>query len=136
MKIEKVTLTKVNKTQRTSSKTGKPFTSVGIITVEYGDKKWLSGFENKKTENWREGDVVEIVVEQKGEYLNFKTPDVEARATMVTQEIENRQRTMWTDLQNLTARVVKLEKMNGIDPQASAFPERKIEEPDETQIPF
>lgn len=71
----KVTLTAVNRTERVSKKTGKPFTSLGIKTQEHGDK-WLSGFDGKQTRNWKDGDTVDIDVEQKGDYLNFSVPKV------------------------------------------------------------
>lgn len=68
-----VTITALKDTERTSQRTGKPFTSRGIKCNEYGDK-WLSGFAGKDNESWKVGDTVEIEVETKGEYLNFKTP--------------------------------------------------------------
>ena len=51
---------------------GRAYTRVAIQTQEHGTK-WLSGFENRANANWKEGGVVEINVEQKGEYLNFRT---------------------------------------------------------------
>lgn len=74
MKISmQVKLIALTRKQRTSTRTGKPFTSLGIKTDQHGDK-WLSGFSNKDNEGWKEGDTVEIEVEQKDEYLNFTTP--------------------------------------------------------------
>lgn len=80
-----VTITKVNRTQRTS-KAGKPYTSLGIQTNEHG-ADWLSGFGNKDNEGWKPGDKVEItIVEKPGSdgkvYKNFETvkkgsPDME-----------------------------------------------------------
>lgn len=75
--MEKATLTLVKKTERTSARTGKPFTSLSIKSEERGDV-YLSGFANKDNANWKEGDVVEIEVkevEKEGKtYLNFETP--------------------------------------------------------------
>lgn len=71
--MEKLTLTRVKRTQRTSSKTGRPFTSLGIQCKEYGDK-WLSGFDGKETQDWVEGSVVEVEIEKKGDYVNFSVP--------------------------------------------------------------
>jgi hypothetical protein len=68
-----VTITALKDTERTSQRTGKPFTSRGIKTAEHGEK-WLSGFAGKDNASWKVGDTVEIEVEQKGEYLNFSTP--------------------------------------------------------------
>ncbi|MEK7180286.1 MAG: hypothetical protein AAB706_02320 [Patescibacteria group bacterium] len=75
--IKKLTLTKIYRSttnkdgQELRTKDGRPYEKLGIKTEEYGDK-WLSGFGNRFNENWREGNVVEVEVEQKGEYLNFK----------------------------------------------------------------
>ena len=69
----KITITALKDTERTSQRTGKPFTSRGIKCNEYGEK-WLSGFAGKENADWRVGDTVEVEVETKGEYLNFTTP--------------------------------------------------------------
>jgi len=71
--MTKVTLVKVSSQQRQSQKNGKQYESVGILTKEYGDK-WINGFGNSRTKNWKKDDVVEIEITQNGEYLNFKTP--------------------------------------------------------------
>lgn len=54
------------------SKSGRKYEKVLIKCQEYGDR-WVSGFGSKSNQNWKEGDTVNIVVEEKGEYLNFKT---------------------------------------------------------------
>lgn len=69
-----VTLTQVSRKQKTSTKTGKPFESLGIKCQEYGDK-WLSGFGRADNKDWKAGDKVEITVIEKGEYLNFEMPE-------------------------------------------------------------
>lgn len=75
----KLTLTQVFATNKDkngnqlTSKDGKPYTRMSIKANEYGDK-WISGFKNKSNENWKSGDEVECIVEQKGEYLNFSLP--------------------------------------------------------------
>lgn len=57
---------------------GRRYERVLIKTQEYGDK-WLSGFGNNSNVMWREGDKINIEVEEikKGDniYLNFKTLD-------------------------------------------------------------
>lgn len=72
----KVTITKIKDTPRTSKTSGKPYTSRGILTNEYGGR-WLSGFAGKENESWKEGDTVDITIEEKGEYLNFTVPKAE-----------------------------------------------------------
>jgi hypothetical protein len=75
----KVKITKIYTTDKDKqgnaliSKQGKPYTRMSIKCQEYGDK-WVSGFKNSVSGLWKEGDEVEINVEQKGEYLNFDTP--------------------------------------------------------------
>ena len=85
-KISRFTTDKDGKTLIT--KDGRPYTRVRIQTAEHADQ-WLSGFENQDTQNWKEGNEVEIEIKQVGIYLNFST-------------------TKKTDL--LEARVVELEK--------------------------
>jgi hypothetical protein len=82
----KLTLTYVNRTQRTS-KAGKPFTSISVKTQEYGDR-YISGFGNKSNENWKVGDMVEVEgVTEKGKYLNFEMPKTSGNASELKVEI-------------------------------------------------
>lgn len=74
----KVRLTTVYRTKTdkkgnllTSKKSGKPYERVSIKTVEHGDK-WLSGFGGQWNADWAEGDEVDIVVKEAGQYLNFE----------------------------------------------------------------
>lgn len=68
---------------------------VAIKTVENGDK-WIGTlFDPKKgtsgTENWKEGDTVEIFIAEKGGYLNFTLKASEASvATEKFTELEKR----------------------------------------------
>jgi hypothetical protein len=79
--MQQVTLSKVFREQKVSKtkkdKDGKDFiyTSLRILTTEYGNK-WLSGFGNESNVKWKEGDIVNIEVTENGEYLNFSTPRV------------------------------------------------------------
>lgn len=56
------------------TKDGRPYERVAIQTKEHGSS-WLSGFGGGYNRNWKVGDVVEVEVEQDGQYLNFKRPD-------------------------------------------------------------
>jgi len=56
------------------TKDGRPYTRIAIQTPEYGSK-WISGFMGYWNSNWAEGMDVDIEIEEKGEYLNFKRPD-------------------------------------------------------------
>lgn len=58
------------------SKQGKPYTSIRIKTDKYGDA-WVSGFGNPENDAWIVGSEIEVLVEKKGEYLNFSMPKKE-----------------------------------------------------------
>lgn len=77
METKQVTITSISRKEKTSAKSGKPFTSLGLKTQEYGDK-WLSGFGNADNEGWKTGDKVDVVVTEKvtdtGTFYNFETP--------------------------------------------------------------
>ena len=68
----KVTLTRVSRTEKEIQ--GKMVPTVGIQTKEHGEK-WLNTFKTIGTEQWYEGQAVDIVVTEKktekGTYLNF-----------------------------------------------------------------
>jgi hypothetical protein len=72
----KVEITKIFRTLKDKqggqlkTKDGRAYERVSIKTKEYGDK-YISGFGNKWNETWKEGDIVDIDIKQKGEYLNF-----------------------------------------------------------------
>lgn len=80
--IQKVTLTTVytsdkdKKGNPLKSAKGYPYTRMSIKTKEHGDK-WISGFQNKDNQNWKENDTVEVIIKQKNQYLNFEVPKME-----------------------------------------------------------
>lgn len=84
--MQKVTITKIYTTDKDKqgnplkSKKGYPYTRMSIKCAEHGDN-WISGFKNKDNENWKEGDTVEIVITENGEYLNFEVPEVKEVAS-------------------------------------------------------
>lgn len=106
----KVTLSTVTRTPRVSKSTGKPFTSIGIKTVEHG-AKWLSGFDGPITKDWKNGDVVEINIEQKGEYLNFSVP----KAADKLEEALNRITALQMDVKEILS-LLKTKPVN-VDPK-------------------
>lgn len=91
--MEKITITKITRTERTSARTNKPFTSLGLKAQEYGDQ-WLSGFGNKDNAGWKEGDQVEIEikkVEKDGKtYLNFETPKAADKTDEKLEQVLNK----------------------------------------------
>ena len=89
-----LTITAISRKERTSKK-GRPFTSVGLKTVEYGDR-WISGFGHARNKDWKKGDKIEVEVEDTGQYLNFTMPEQEegtdsgpAAINPATTEIKN-----------------------------------------------
>lgn len=74
MQVEKVKVTKVYRGKQETSYGEKD--KIAIKTEQYGDSKWLSCFVNKSNSNGlssiKEGQTIEIVVEKKGEFLNFR----------------------------------------------------------------
>ena len=91
--ITKVTLTRVFATDKNKdgtplmSKLGKPYSKMSVKCVEHGDK-WLSGFKGRENENWKEGDQVDIIVKQNGEYLNYDVPKAEDKLAMRVSAVE------------------------------------------------
>ena len=57
------------------TKTGKPYTR---CLLDATDGRKMSGFANAENRNWRQGDSVQVEVEQNGEYWNFKMPEKKA----------------------------------------------------------
>lgn len=87
MSLEKITY--VNRSAKTS-KAGKPYTSLSLKVESRGDK-FINGFGNKSNEAWKIGDTVDILIEEKGQYLNFTEADskqgVEKTANAKIEEI-------------------------------------------------
>ena len=94
MNITKATLTKVYTSDKDKNgvpfiakASGRPYSKMSIKCVEHGDK-WLSGFKGKENEFWKEGDVVDIIVKQNGEYLNYDVPKAEDKLAMRVSALE------------------------------------------------
>lgn len=61
------------------TKDGRPYTKVAIKSQEFADR-WLSGFSGDWNRNWKEGDIVDVKVDEKvmpdgNIYLNFSKID-------------------------------------------------------------
>ena len=82
-----VKITHINRSNKTS-KAGKPYESVGIRCVEYGER-WINGFGRADNKSWKVGDTVDVNVVEKGAYLNFEMPE---RAKSSGFTLEDRQR--------------------------------------------
>lgn len=92
METKKVTLTKIYSSDKDKqgnplkSKDGRPYTRMSIKCQEYGDK-WLSGFKNGGNSNWKEGDTVEIIVKEVGQYLNYEVPKKDDKVIEMLSEL-------------------------------------------------
>lgn len=110
-----VKLTKVSRTtsdkegNALKTKDGRPYTRISIKTEQHADK-YLSGFENADTKNWKEGDTVEIDVTENGQYLNFKVPKKEDKVYDNTETILNKMVGMQLTLDQILAAVKPAQK--------------------------
>jgi hypothetical protein len=99
--VEKVTISRISffkkdkNGNQLKTKDGKPYARCLIDTT---DGRKISGFRNPTTLTWNVGDEVEIEIEQKGEYWNFKT--VKKEIGGVNQEQLDRIEKMVTALYN------------------------------------
>ena len=80
----KVRVIKVIHRDRVSAK-GKAFTSVGLQYEGENGPAWANGFGSPNTRKWQPGQEVEVELEQKGDYLNFKEAG-NAKQTRMSQE--------------------------------------------------
>ncbi len=114
--IKKVTLTAVyrNTTDKAGnplkSAKGIPYTKLSFKCKEYGDK-YVGGFGNKANESWKQGDTVEVIIKENGQYLNFEMPKevdmateritkLEARVTTLDLSLERRVRELFSELKS------------------------------------
>ena len=89
------TITTVSRQEKTS-KAGKPYTSMGIKVRELGDV-WVNGFGNKDNAGWKEGDKIEMTINddeyngkiskkfetpKKGEVDNVKLDEILSKITI------------------------------------------------------
>lgn len=104
------------------TKDGRPYTRLVIKTA---DGKSLSGFDSIQTQNWREGDEVEVEVEQKGEYLNFKLPNKQDGISRGLEVIQNQLTKILMLLQDVHKNTQPAGKYEDPDVQAEAVSLRK-----------
>ena len=76
---EKVRITNISRYDKDrdgkplKTKDGRLYTRITIQTEEYEGKQ-LSGFGNAENQNWQIGDEIEIIIEERNGYLNFRQP--------------------------------------------------------------
>lgn len=123
--MEKVTLNKITKYTNDKAgnllktKDGRPYTRINIQTKEYGDK-WMSGFQGKENESWKEGDIVEIIKKQNGEYLNFDTPKKDDKVVEMLSELLTKVGRLNANIEYLKDKLIPQEKQDtsAVDPES------------------
>lgn len=101
MATETIVISEINRYNKTSKSSGKPFVSVAIKTQ---DGRSISGFGNKDNQGWQAGDSVEVEIEQKGEYLNFSMPKgtfQKGGTTPDVNRVETKQMEIFNQLQTI-----------------------------------
>lgn len=93
--MQKLTITRVFKATKKKDGTPYPYPRCSIQAVEYGDQ-WISGKWNDTSDRWKEGDVVEVDVHRKGDFLNFYL--LESTSTNRSDELEARVKRLETQL--------------------------------------
>jgi hypothetical protein len=93
------TIKVIKETQRTSPKTGKPYTSLAVML---DDNNWYSDFANQHNSNWQKGMEVQFEYETKGNFKNIvwpkrennygrQQPDHDAGTYGAPQQVDTRQ---------------------------------------------
>lgn len=126
---EKVTLTRVYRddTERTGA-SGKPYKKMSIKTSLHADR-WISGFQNSSTKDWKEGDTVELTIKQSEKldkegrpYLNFDVPRAEFATKAEVQALADR------------LEIIEFTMASSPSKPVTTTPERDLPNPDD--IPF
>ena len=68
---------------------GREYERVAFKCKEYGDK-YVSGFGNRTNKDWKVGMEVEVEIEEKGQYINFKMPDKLVELEKRIEALENK----------------------------------------------
>lgn len=98
------------------NKDGKPYERCSIKVTEYGDK-YLSGFGNQVTKGWSVGDEIDILIEEKGEFINFSLPKKEAGMSDMDRETLRR---IEQTVTNTNTHVMRIYKHLGIEERQTA----------------
>lgn len=131
MELKKLTINKIyrNTTDREGNelknRDGRPYTRVVLQTKEYPSDK-ISGFGTPENEAWKEGDVVEVLIEEKGNYVNFKMPKKEDKNPEVLNKILNAMTALRIDIEIIKEHVVKKREPLVVDDQTF----------EDTDVPF
>jgi hypothetical protein len=129
-KLTKVTRFTTNKEgQPLKTKDGRPYTSVRIQVAEYG-QSWISGFGNAQNNSWKEGDDAELIIEKKGEYLNFSMPKPVDKQNELNEKILNKLTQMNLLLSAIHEHVVPKKQGAVKMPEGVDYPEEDLGQED------
>ncbi len=127
-----LTITKIYRSDKDKNgnplknKNGNPYERVSIKAVQTGDK-WISGFGNEGNKKWTEGMTINIEVEEKNGFLNFKNPSKLSNLFKMYKDLEER-------VAKLEARDNPYDKDNN-DPNFEEEEQNNIDDEQE-EIPF
>jgi hypothetical protein len=106
--------------QPLKTKDGRPYTRVNIQTQEHG-QKWLSGFGSNTNVNWKEGDKVELIVKENGEYLNFSEPKKTDLVDEKLEQILNKLTTISLTLNSLKGLILTPDKLKELEREEKGY---------------
>jgi len=124
--MKTLTITRVFRKQKTSSRTGKEFTSLGIQCKEYPGK-WINGFGGEDNAHWKEGDKVEVEIEQKGDFLDFKMPKSPKGKPLDDDRL--------TRMEQKLDKILELLNVQPLNPPVKESDEPPVSEPEDS-VPF
>ncbi len=148
----KVKITQVGQPKDIDTQYGKK-TKISIKTNEHGDK-WLSAFANKDNQNLKVGTEIDIDIEQRGQYLNFKLKEDKVTQAQLRESLEpicqyirelrNRIADLKDTFQEFGAQMENLKKTLGVDEVEQLLGKTANEnndqpaetDPDEEPLPF
>jgi len=128
MKITKITrYTKDKQGNPLKTKDGRDYTRVNLQVAEHG-QKWISGFGSNTNVNWKEGDEVELIIKENGEYLNFSEPKKIDAVDEKLEQILNKLTTINLVIQQIKEATVK--SIQGKVQTDIEYPENDLGEPE------
>ena len=102
------------------NKNNKPYTRVNLKTKEHGDT-WISGFENDDNKSWKEGDEVQIIVKQNGEYLNFEMPKKADATNEKLEQILNKMTALTLEVRMMRELLLTPEKVRELEDKERGY---------------
>lgn len=131
-KITKITrYTKDKQGVQLKTKDGRDYTRVNLQVAQHG-QKWISGFGSNTNVNWKEGDEVELIVKENGEYLNFSEPKKIDAVDEKLEKILNKLTQMNLLLQSIREHTMPQKKQGAVNypEELGEYPENDLGEPE------